>query len=401
MIIVPAYNDRWKGISMLKQTVSVFIGKNNSEITPELRRGCGVICGCTGIFFNLLLFLGKIFAGAVSSSVAITADAFNNLSDAGSSVVSMLGFKLAGQKPDSFHPFGHGRMEYVAGLIVSMLIILMGVELMQTGIKKIISPEPVSLTAASVIILALSIAVKLFMFTYNRIIGRRIDSVSMKATAMDSLSDVCATAVVLISTLTAHFTGLDIDGWCGLAVALFILYAGCRAAYDTVSPLLGQKPSSEFVDSVKQSVLSHKEIIGVHDIVVHNYGPECVMITLHAEVPADGDLLELHDVVDTAEKELEQSLNCTATIHMDPIADDNMTREMRAKAALAVKRIDPRISIHDFRVSDCKNRKRLEFDALIPFGMDISDEELEERIRGSVLEETGCETEVKVEKGFV
>ena len=386
---------------MLKLAVSVIWRKNNEDITPEQRRSCGVVCGVIGIVLNMLLFAGKLFAGTVSGSVAIISDAFNNMSDAGASAVSMLGFKLAGQKPDRFHPFGHGRMEYVAGLIVSMLIILMGAELMRTGIEKIVAPEPVSLTSVSAAILAASIAVKLFMYAYNRFIGKRIESVTMKAAAADSLSDVCATSVVLLSTAVSHFTGLDIDGWCGLAVALFILYAGCRAAYDTVSPLLGQKPSGEFVGRVKESVLSHSEIIGVHDIVVHNYGPECVMVTLHAEVPAQGDLLELHGAVDAAEKELEQELNCTATIHIDPVVNDEETREMRTAADRAVKDIDRRITIHDFRMSECRGKSRMEFDALVPFGMDKSDEELCESIKGAVLEETGLEAEVKVEKGFV
>lgn len=370
-------------------------------MSAETRRRYGMACGLLGIILNALLFGGKLFAGTVSGSVAVTADAFNNLSDAGSSIVSMLGFKLAGQKADSFHPFGHGRMEYVAGLIVAMLIILMGTELTQSGLEKIADPQQVTFTAVTAVILLVSIAVKLFMFAYNRVIGKRIGSVSMLAASTDSISDTAATAVVLISSVVSYFTDLQIDGWCGTAVGLFIIYAGCRAAYDTVSPLLGQRPSSEFVDNVKKTVLAHREIEGVHDIVVHNYGPECVMVTLHAEVPSDGDILMLHDAVDAAERELEEKLGCIATIHMDPVVNDAETRRLRGKTAKAVKKIDGRITIHDFRVIECGGGKRLCFDALVPFGMKKSDEELASIISENAAAETGCEIDVKVEKGYV
>ena len=371
------------------------------SLSAETRRRYGMACGLLGIILNALLFAGKLFAGMLSGSVAVTADAFNNLSDAGSSIVSMLGFKLAGQKADSYHPFGHGRMEYVAGLIVAMLIVLMGAELAQSGLEKIAEPQQVTFTALTAVILSASIAVKLFMFAYNRVIGSRIGSVSMLAASTDSISDTAATAVVLISAVVSHFTGIQIDGWCGTAVGLFIIYAGCRAAYDTVSPLLGQRPSGEFVENVKKTVLAHREIEGVHDIVVHNYGPECVMVTLHAEVPAEGDILALHDAIDAAERDLEETLGCIATIHMDPVVNDADTRRLREETAEAVKRIDQRITIHDFRAADCSGGKRLSFDALVPFGMEKSDEELTSMIRDSAAAETGCEIVVKVEKGYV
>lgn len=385
---------------MISLLAKIFI--HEKEITPEVRRKYGVLCGGTGIFLNVMLFLGKLFAGMVSGSVAVTADAFNNLSDAGSSIISMIGFKLAGQKPDSYHPFGHGRMEYVAGLIVSMLIILMGVELLKSGVGKIIHPEEVSISTVSVIILLASIAVKLYMYAYNRSVGNKIDSASMKATAIDSISDVCATTVVLGASVLGYFTNLNTDGWCGTAVALFILYAGGRAAYDTVSPLLGQKPSSEFVESVREKVLSHKEIMGVHDIVVHNYGPECVMVTLHAEVPADGDIMEMHDVIDETERELEDELNCIATIHMDPIVNDAATKRQRKITAAIVKEIDPRLTIHDFRMVDENGSKKVAFDVLAPFEFDKSDAEAAEEIKKLIEErEKGVTADVKVEKGYV
>ncbi len=385
-------------MSLIKKVLK---SSSPADLGADERRVCGIACGALGILLNVALFAGKLFAGTVSGSVAVTADAFNNLSDAGSSVVSMLGFKLAGQKADSYHPFGHGRMEYVAGLVVSMLIILMGVELTQTGIEKIAEPEQVTFSAVTAVILLVSIAVKLFMFLYNRVIGGKIGSVSMSAASADSLSDVAATTVVLISSIVSYYTGVIIDGWGGAAVGLFIIYTGCRAAYETASPLLGQKPSEEFVDSVRRIVLSHGAVTGVHDIVVHNYGPECVMVTLHAEVPADGDLLALHDDVDAAERDLEEELGCTATIHMDPVVNDAETQRLRSEIAEVVKTIDQRITIHDFRITDSDGDKKLVFDALVPFGMSKDDAELYTLIKDTVEKKTGYETEIKVEKGYI
>ena len=369
---------------------------------PEVRQRYGILCGTVGVCLNILLFAGKALAGVLSGSVAVTADAFNNLSDAGSSVVSMLGFKLAGQKPDSDHPFGHGRMEYVSGLVVAMLIILMGVELLKSSVEKIRSPEEVTLSLLTVGILAASIAVKLYMSAYNRAVGKKIDSAAMAATATDSLSDVCATTVVLAATLVGHFTGLAIDGWCGLLVALFILYAGYRAAWDTISPLLGQPPAPEFVAEVERRVLAHPEIVGIHDLIVHDYGPGRLMITLHAEVPADGDLLALHDAVDTVEHELAETMHCMATIHMDPIVCDEATQEMRRQVAEMVRQIDPRITIHDFRMVRGTTHTNLIFDALVPFGLERTDKELARQIKAMVRGMKGnYYAVVRVEKSYV
>ena len=369
---------------------------------PEVRQRYGILCGTVGVCLNILLFAGKALAGVLSGSVAVTADAFNNLSDAGSSVVSMLGFKLAGQKPDSDHPFGHGRLEYVSGLVVAMLIILMGVELLKSSVEKIRNPEEVTLSVLTVAILAASIAVKLYMSAYNRSVGKKIDSAAMAATATDSLSDVCATSVVLAATLVGHFTGLAIDGWCGLLVALFILYAGYRAAWDTISPLLGQPPAPEFVAEVERRVLSHPEIVGIHDLIVHDYGPGRLMITLHAEVPADGDLLALHDAVDTVENELAENMHCMATIHMDPIVCDEATQETRRQVAELVRQIDQRITIHDFRMVRGTTHTNLIFDALVPFGLQRTDKEIERQIKALVRGMKGnYYAVVRVEKSYV
>ena len=387
---------------MIELLAKCLIPNRDRVDAPEVRQAYGILCGVVGVCLNVLLFAGKLAAGILSGSVAITADAFNNLSDAGSSVVSMLGFKLAGQKPDSDHPFGHGRMEYVSGLIVAMLIILMGVELLRTSVEQILHPEAVEFSLVSVGILAVSILVKLYMCAYNRSIGKKIRSASMVATATDSLSDVCATAVVLAATIFSRFSDLPIDGWCGLLVAIFILYAGYRAAADTINPLLGQPPEPEFVAEVERRVLAHPEIVGIHDLIVHNYGPGRLMITLHAEVPADGDMLELHDVVDTVEHELAVALHCQTTIHMDPVVNDEATVEMKKQVEELVRQIDERITIHDFRMVRGKSHTNLIFDALVPFGLPQSDREVAKRIRALVQGMKGNYfAVVQVEKGYV
>ena len=356
---------------------------------PAVRRGYGVLCGVVGICLNILLFFGKFLAGAVSGSIAITADAFNNLSDAGSSVVTLLGFKLAAQEADRQHPFGHGRVEYISGLVVAMLILLMGVELLKSSAEKIFHPEEVSFSPLALAILAVSIAVKLYMSLYNRSVGRRIGSAAMLATATDSRSDVLATAAVLASTVVGHFTGLPIDGWCGLVVAVLILKGGIGAASDTVSPLLGQPPAPELVQAVEELVMSHREIVGIHDLVVHDYGPGRLMITLHAEVPADGDILELHDVVDTVERELAAQMHCVATIHMDPVVTDETTTQLREQVAEVVRTVDARITIHDFRMVPGPTHTNLIFDAIVPFDCPMEESEVEQAIQAKVRQMPG------------
>ena len=283
-----------------------------------------------GIALNLLLFAAKCIVGVVSGSVAIAADALNNLSDAGSSLVALLGFRLAGKKPDHDHPFGHGRLEYVSGLAVAGLILLMAVELAKSSVERILHPQAVTFTAVTAAVLVASIAIKLYMYAYNRSIGRRIQSAALLATAADSRSDALGTAVVLLSMVLGRVTALPLDGWVGLLVAAAIFVTGVKAARETISPLLGRAPEPELVASIRAIVLSHKSIRGIHDLVVHDYGPGRVMITLHAEVPAGGDILALHDDIDLAERELAEQLGCVATIHMDPIVDDDATHATSA-----------------------------------------------------------------------
>ena len=366
---------------MISFLSSVLIKNGEDYQSAAVRQQYGMLCGAVGILLNVLLFGGKFFAGILSASIAITADAMNNLSDAGSSFITLIGFKLAGQAPDLRHPFGHGRLEYISGLIVSFLIILMGIELFESSVEKILHPAPVDGSPVVLLILAVSIAVKLYMYAYNRTIGRKIDSAAMKATAMDSLSDTAATAAVLLATLVGQYTGLMIDGWCGLLVALFILWSGINAAKDTISPLLGQPPEEEFVDKIEEIVLSHEGIEGVHDLIVHDYGPGRTMVSLHAEVSAKGDILVLHDTIDNAENDLKEQLHCDAVIHMDPIVTDNPeTEQLRQTIEAELHRLDPRLSMHDFRVVEGPTHTNLIFDVVLPYQVNIREEVLVEHL---------------------
>lgn len=366
---------------MITLLAKLFI-KSEDGNEVNTRKAFGVLCGAVGIILNALLFALKFFAGLLSGSIAITADAFNNLSDAGSSFVTLLGFHLAGQKPDSDHPFGHGRIEYLSGLVVSMLILLMGFELAKSSVSKILHPEPVESGAVVIVILCASILVKLYMSFYNRRIGRKINSSAMLATAADSLSDTVSTAAVLAATLIGRFTSLQIDGWAGIAVAVFIFISGIKAAKETIDPLLGTPPTPEFVADIRDIVMKHSGIEGIHDLIVHDYGPGRCMISLHAEVSAADDILTIHDSIDHIEKELQETLGCHAVIHMDPLAvDDSLTADTRQKITALIHCIDEAINIHDFRMVTGPTHTNVIFDAVVPFGFRLSDEEVEEKIK--------------------
>ena len=354
-----------------------FIKDKDNVHTPAVRQAYGILCGSVGIGFNVLLFLGKFFAGFISGSIAITADAFNNLSDAGSSMITLLGFKMAGQKPDPDHPFGHGRIEYLSGLLVSIAILLMAVELIKSSVNKIIHPSPISFDPIIIVILVISILVKIYMSLYNHSVGKKIDSSAMKATATDSFSDSLATTVVLVATLVSKFCNIQIDGYCGVLVGLFILYAGFSAAKDTISPLLGQPPAPEFVQNIEDIVMSHDGIIGIHDLIVHDYGPGRLMISLHAEVPADCDILTMHDLIDNIEHDLREELSCDAVIHMDPVCyNDEETVEMKHLVQELVASISPTLSIHDFRIVKGPTHTNVIFDLVIPYNFSQSDSDV-------------------------
>ena len=369
----------------------------------EERRAYGILCGALGITLNILLFAGKYLAGVISGSIAIMADAFNNLSDAGSSVITLLGFQFAGRQADEEHPFGHGRIEYLSGLAVSLAIIVMGVELLRSSVEKVLHPEAVDTGFLAMGILGVSVAVKLYMSYYNRRIGKKIDSAAMKATATDSLSDALATFVVFLSMIVLRTTGINVDGWCGVLVAVFILRAGYGAAKETLNPLLGQAPEPEFIDEIEKIVLSRPEIIGIHDLVVHDYGPGHRMISLHGEVDGSGDIYALHDAIDSAEMELHECLGCEAVIHMDPVnLKDPEMKEKRAATEALVKEIDSRLTIHDFRLVHGGGVTKILFDVVVPFEMKMPEEELKARIQDSVSRTMeNCAALINVDHSYV
>ena len=314
---------------MTELLTRLFIRDKDNVQDPAVRQRYGALSGFTGICLNILLFLGKLIAGTVSGSIAITADAFNNLSDAGSSVVTLIGFRLAGQKPDRDHPFGHGRVEYLSGLAVSVVILLMGFELGKTSFQKILSPQPVDFSLLPLIILPVSILVKGWMYLFNRKLGKKIDSAAMMATAADSLSDMASTAVVLLGTLAGHFFRKD-----------------------TIDPLLGRAPDPALVAGIRRLALAPPEILGLHDLIVHDYGPGRLFASLHAEVDKDDDISAIHDIIDTVERQIYHELGCEICIHMDPIAvGDKKTAECRIMAANLLAEIDPKLTMHDFRIT--------------------------------------------------
>ena len=388
---------------MTERLVRRFIRDWENVGDPAVRERYGALSGGVGILLNLLLSLGKFFAGLLTGSIAVTADAFNNLSDAGSSVVTLVGFKLAGQKADDGHPFGHGRIEYLAGLLVSLLILMVGVELGKTSIEKIIQPQEVAFSILSVGILVCSILIKLWMSLFNRKLGKRIHSAAMQATATDSLSDVVATSAVLAGTLIGHFAHVSIDGWIGVVVAVFILRAGWGAAKDTLNPLLGTAPDPELVKAIQQLVLSHEQVVGMHDLVIHDYGPGRRMCSFHAEVPEGDDIMEAHDAIDHIEREIQEKFCIETTAHMDPIATgDSEVARLREQVSELVREIDPDMSIHDFRLTRGPRHSNLIFDVVVPHRCRLSDEEIRRRITEAAEQVVpGCYVVLQLDRSYV
>ena len=388
---------------MIKLLSKIFIKDNENYLNPDVRSAYGYLCGIVGIIINLILFAGKFAAGFISCSMAVMADAFNNLSDAGSSVISLIGFRLASEKPDPHHPFGHGRFEYISSLIISIIIITMGFSLARDSLMKIINPEEVEYTTLTFIVLGASILAKLYMFLYNRSIGKKINSSSLKATAMDSISDTVSTFAVLVSAIFTVHTGIIIDGWVGLAVSGFIMFAGFSSAKETIDSLLGTPPEAEFCKEIEEIVLSHEGMIGIHDMIVHNYGPGRVFISLHAEVPSDGNFVEIHDTIDNIERDIMNMTGCLATIHMDPVdVRDERTARYKEGVAKLLNEIDEDISFHDFRTVSGPTHTNLIFDIVIPYNYKYSDEEIVHIICEKIHERNEtCFAVINVDHDFV
>lgn len=379
-----------------------FIPNASDVKSPAVRQRYGVVSSVVGILCNALLCTAKIAAGLLTGAVSIVADGINNLSDGGSCVVSLLGFKMAGKPADDKHPFGHGRIEYVAGLIVSFIIVLMGVELAKTSLDKIFHPEEISFSWITPAVLGISILVKLWMCFFNRKMGDKIDSAVLRATAMDSLSDVAATSSVLAGFVIGYWARVNLDGYLGVLVALSILYTGVSTAKGTLDLLLGEAPDPEFVKQIQQEVLSYPEIIGVHDLIVHNYGPGHSVISLHAEVPCDVDILKIHDTIDNAERDLKKKFDCEVVIHMDPIVtDDKETNEIHQKLSSIVRLLDSRVTIHDFRMVKGPTHTNLIFDIVVPHQFRLTDDQVVESLRQAVKAlDARYEIVVNVDKAY-
>lgn len=366
---------------MTEWLVKRFVRDYANTADPAVRTRYGQFAGIVGIICNILLCAGKGVIGLASGSVSIVADAFNNLSDAASNIVSLLGFKLASRPADPEHPYGHGRYEYLAGLVVAALVLTIGINLTLSSIQKIIAPTPTEFSGALVAVLALSIVVKLWMAVFNRTIGRRIDSDTLAATAVDSRNDVISTAAVLACACISHMTGIELDGWAGAAVGVFICVSGVQLLGETISPLLGQAPSPELVAHIHDKIMSYPGVLGTHDLMVHDYGPGRQFASAHVEMAAEADPMESHDLIDNIEQDFKEHDGIIVTLHYDPIVtDDPQVKNMRNWIAEQAREIDPRITVHDVRCVPGPTHTNILFDCVRPTDLPLSPAELRERM---------------------
>ncbi len=388
---------------MINFLIKKFIKEYENVKDSKVRESYGMLGSVVGIIVNAFLSVSKIVVGTIFNSISITADGVNNLSDAGSSVVTLIGFKISGKPADKDHPFGHARIEYLTGLAVGVIIILLGVELIKSSIDKIRNPVDLSFSWIMVFVLILSIATKIWLSYFNYKLGDRISSSTMKATATDARNDVLATSAVLISVFIAKFTDFSIDGYMGMMVALFIIYSGITILKDILNPLLGEMPDSDFIESIENKIMSYKGIINIHDLVVHNYGPNRYFATVHAEVDANEDIMKSHDMIDNIERDFSRDLNINLVIHLDPvITNDKEINHLRSFSEKIVKEIDETLSIHDFRVVKGETHTNLIFDVLVPVGFEIKTSELVKRIEAAVQKENeNYYAVVTVDKNYV
>ena len=366
---------------MTEWLIRHFVADAEDAGNPQARARMGQFAGVVGIVCNVALCLAKGAVGLMAGSVSIVADAVNNLSDASSNVISLLGFKLASKPADPGHPYGHGRFEYLSGLVVAVIVMAIGVELLKSSVEKILEPTPVEFSAALVVVLVLSILVKLWMAAFNRTVGRRIGSETLEATAVDSRNDVISTGAVLLSAVVSETTGVQLDGWVGLAVGIFILWSGVGLVRDTVNPLLGQAPSEELVEHIRGKIMSYPGVLGTHDLMVHDYGPGRQFASAHVEMAAEADPMESHDLIDNIEQDFKVQDNMIVTLHYDPIVtDDPEVNDMRNWINQAVKIIDPRVSIHDLRTVPGPTHTNVIFDCVRPADLGMSESQLKRRI---------------------
>lgn len=371
---------------MTQFLINHFISEKGNITDPIVRSAYGKLAGITGIFCNLLLFTGKYIIGTLFGSIAIAADAINNLSDASSNIISLLGFKLGSKLPDAEHPYGHGRYEYLAGLAICVIILSIGFSLAKESLDKISHPDNITFSWLSVIVLLISIAVKFWMSSFNRTIGNKINSDALIATAADSRNDVISTSAVLLSSFLCKLTGIMvIDGIMGLAVAVFILYSGIVLIKETLSPLLGEAPNPKLVQYIENKVCNYPGVLGMHDLMIHDYGPGNQFVSLHVEFPAEEDVLKAHDIVDNIEHDFLVHDNLMVTIHYDPIVtEDHEVNDLRAYISKELKNIDRNLSIHDLRIVPGTSHTNVIFDCVVPAGFSIPQDQLQANIKSLI-----------------
>lgn len=370
---------------MTNWLIRFFIKNHENTDDIQVRSQYGLLAGWVGIVCNLLLFAGKFLAGFLSCSVSIFADAFNNLADASSSIISLIGFKMASKPADAEHPYGHARYEYLAGLTISVMILVIGVELFKNSADKILHPSPVLFSWLSIGILAASVLIKLWMAVFNRTAGKRINSQALIATAADSRNDVFTTSAVILAALLSHFLNIELDGFMGILVALFIFYSGCGLVKETLDPLLGQAPDPKLESYIKKKILSYPDIIGTHDLMIHDYGPGRQFASAHVEMAAEKNVLESHEIIDDIERDFLVQDNIHLIIHYDPIiTSDSMVTDMRQWLAEHIKTIHPSLSIHDLRIVPGKSHTNLIFDCVLPRDCPLEEKELKKAIQDMV-----------------
>ena len=383
--------------------IKLFVKNRNDVSSAQVRGAYAALASVTGIVLNVLLFAGKLVLGLVAASVAIIADAFNNISDAGSAVIALIGFRLAAKPVDKEHPLGHGRLEYVAAFVVDMLIILVGFELLKSSVEKIVSPTLPSVGNATLILLGVAILVKIWLFFFYGKIAKKINSSAIKGAAFDSLSDCFATGLVLVSALISRFWGVAIDGYAGILVALFIGFAGVKAAKETIDLLLGSPPDPEFIKSIYAFTQNYPRIVGIHDVMVHDYGVGRQIVSFHAEVPADSDINVAHEEVDQLERDMHEKFGCIVTVHLDPIVvDDPIVQGLRELSETCAKEVDPDFSIHDFRMTKGETKINLIFDLLLPADCKMNAAEAEKAVALKIREQNpDCSCVIRAEHPYV
>ena len=388
---------------MTSLLIRLFVKDRDNVADPAVRSRYALLASVTGILLNILLFASKLTLGLITASVAVIADAFNNMSDASSSVVTLVGFRMSGKHADKKHPMGHGRLEYITAFIVDMLIIVVGFELFMSSIDKIITPELPNVSDALLILLGVAILVKLWLFFYYGKIAKKINSAAIRAASFDSISDTVATTLVLVSAIISRYTNIAIDGWAGIIVAAFILFTCFKAAKETIELLLGSSPDPEFVQKIYDFVKNYPQVVGIHDVMVHDYGPGRMIVSFHAEVPSDSNFNYAHDVIDCIERDMHDEFGCIVTIHIDPIeVNDERVNEMRKFAEDTAKEVDPEFTIHDFRMTYGGKHYNMIFDLCIPTDSKLDDEEAAKLVADRIKEKNpDCFAVIKAEHPFV